>query len=76
MTSIKRGGQISSRRKRLADFPGDGVPPIGEVCEILCEDHVGTYLLPYLCQWSGGTWRNMGTGAPVLAGVVAWRKWA
>jgi hypothetical protein len=43
---------------------------------LLCEDHVGTYALPYLCEWSGGVWRNLRTGEPVKCGVVAWREWS
>jgi len=31
----------------------------------LCEDHVGTYTLPYLCHWSNGAWRSAGRGEPV-----------
>jgi hypothetical protein len=68
------GGRIAARRKRLDNYPGYGTPPPGAACELLCEDHVGTYALPFLCQWSDGTWRNIKTGEPVLGGVVAWRK--
>ncbi|ALK08835.1 hypothetical protein [Blastochloris viridis] len=76
MTSARSGGRFAARMKRLADFPGDGPPPVDEACELLCEDHVGTYVLPYLCWWVDGTWRQAGTGEPVMAGVVAWRKWS
>jgi hypothetical protein len=58
----------------LAEFTGEGTPPIGRACELLCEDHVGTYALPYRCHWIEGTWRKAGTGEPVKAGVVAWRE--
>jgi hypothetical protein len=63
-----------ARQRRLSDFPGVGPPPLGIACQLLCEDHVGTYTLPYLCHWSDGTWRSLGTGEPVKAGVVAWRE--
>lgn len=63
-----------ARQKRLACFPGSGLPPEREPCELLCEDHVGTYALPYLCQWSDGAWRSVKTGTPVKGGVVAWRR--
>ena len=76
MTSARTGGRCTARWKRLADFPGEGVPPLGEACEVLGEDHVGTYPLPDLCRWSGGTWRDMGTGKAVMGGVVAWGKWS
>jgi len=65
--------RVAARRQRLAAFPGKGTPPADKACELLCEDHVGTYTLPYLCLWSNGTWRSVATGEAVKAGVVAWR---
>jgi hypothetical protein len=65
--------RAAARQRRLAAFPGEGVPPAGKVCQLLCEDHVGTYTLPYLCHWSDGTWRNVSTEEPVKTGVVGWR---
>lgn len=65
--------RVAARQRRLAAFPGDGVPPRGKACQLLCEDHVGTYTLPYLCHWSDGTWRNVNTEEPVKTGVVGWR---
>ena len=67
-------GQLAARRKRLDAFPGKGPPPTGVACELLCEDHVGTYELPYACHWSDGKWRKIGTDEPIMGGVVAWRK--
>jgi hypothetical protein len=66
--------RADARRRRLADFPGEGTPPVGQACQLLCEDHVGTYALPYLCHWSGGTWRSAGTDEPIKTGVVGWRQ--
>jgi hypothetical protein len=74
MTTSGPDKRIAARQKRLAAFPGDGMPPPGAVCELLCEDHVGTYELPYRCHWADGTWRNVETGEPVKAGVVGWRQ--
>jgi hypothetical protein len=65
--------RAAARHKRLAAFPGEGTPPTGKACQLLCEDHVGTYTLPYLCHWSEGGWRNVRTGELVTGGVVAWR---
>jgi hypothetical protein len=59
--------------QRLAAFPGEGMPPTDKACQLLCEDHVGTYTLPYLCQWSEGAWRSIHTGELIKAGVVGWR---
>ena len=73
MTSMTWSKRIAARRQRLAAFPGEGTPPADRSCELLCEDHVGTYTLPYLCYWSNGTWRSVETGEPVKAGVVGWR---
>lgn len=75
MTSSETGltRRAESRMQRLADYPGEGAPPPDVPCELLCEDHVGTYALPYGCVWTQGEWRNADTGAPVKAGVVGWR---
>jgi hypothetical protein len=71
MTDVSK--RAAARQRRLADFAGEGMPPPGKACQLLCEDHVGTYILPYLCHWSGGTWRNVSTEEPVKGGVVGWR---
>ena len=34
-----------TRQQRLNDFDSDGQPPAGELMELLCEDHNGTYVL-------------------------------
>ena len=73
MDSHETSKRVAARHQRLDAFPGEGTPPGDVACELLCEDHVGTYTLPYLCQWSNGTWRSVKTGEPVKAGVVAWR---
>jgi hypothetical protein len=76
MTSMTATGvskRVAARQKRLAAFPGEGTPPADKACELLCEDHVGTYILPYLCNWSKGGWWRRRTGQPVKAGVVGWR---
>jgi len=62
-----------TRLARLAEFPnpsdrGDGVP-----FEILCEDHSGTYLLPFLCHWAADEWRSCTTGKAIDARVIGWR---
>jgi len=54
--------------QRLAAFPGEGMPPTDKACQLLCEDHVGTYTLPYLCQWSEGAWRSIHTGGTHQSG--------
>jgi hypothetical protein len=73
MTRTAVSKRFAARRQRLAAFPGEGTPPADQACELLCEDHVGTYTLPYLCYWAKGTWRSVKTGEQVKAGVVGWR---
>jgi hypothetical protein len=70
---IEVSKRVAARQQRLAAFPGEGTPPGDVACELLCEDHVGTYTLPYRCRWSNGAWQSVGTGQPVMAGVVGWR---
>ena len=71
--SPKSQAAKANRQQRLDEFGEGGEPPAGEPVELLCEDHVGTYTLPYLCHWSDGTWRNASTEEPVKTGVVGWR---
>jgi hypothetical protein len=73
MNVVDPNARSLARQKRLDDYPGEGTPPGSRACELLCEDHVGTYELPYACHWSGGAWRNLKTDEPVMGGVVAWR---
>jgi hypothetical protein len=64
---------MATREKRLAQFEGSGDPPKDQPMEVLCEDHSGTYLLPFACRWIDGQWRNDTTGGVVAATVVGWR---
>jgi hypothetical protein len=65
--------QMATREKRLAQFDGSGDPPPDQPVEVLCEDHSGTYQLPFACRWIDGHWRNDRTGGMVEATVVGWR---
>ncbi|MGH6675779.1 MAG: hypothetical protein ACRECE_06085, partial [Xanthobacteraceae bacterium] len=29
--------------------------------ELLCEDRVGTYVIPFLCRWRNGDWQSLET---------------
>ena len=42
---------MATREKRLAQFDGNGDPPPNQPLEVLCEDHSGTYQLPFACRW-------------------------
>ena len=65
--------RMATREKRLAQFDGSGDPPPDQPVEVLCEDHSGTYQLPFACRWIDGHWRNDRTGGMVEATVVGWR---
>jgi hypothetical protein len=60
-----------TRQARIDAFH-EGVPPTDQSLELLCEDHVGTYVIPFLCRWRGGAWQNVETGNPIEATVVGW----
>ena len=65
--------RMATRQARLDAFIHDGVPPAEQPLELLCEDHVGTYVIPFLCRWRGGAWQNVETSDPIEAIVVGWR---
>ncbi len=65
---------MATRERRLAEFDGAGEPPPGLPLEVLCEDHSGTYQLPFACSYVDGKWRNDESGGTVVeATVVGWR---
>jgi hypothetical protein len=65
--------QMATRERRLAEFDGAGVPPAGMPVQVLCEDHSGTYQLPFACHYLEGRWHNHESGGMVEATVVGWR---
>jgi hypothetical protein len=66
--------RLVTRQERLDEFTHEGSPPIDHPLQILCEDHVGTYLIPFLCRWHGGAWENAKTHRRLEATVVGWRE--
>jgi hypothetical protein len=62
---------MATRHHRLNEF--NGGPPPDYPVQVLCEDHNGTYLLPYPCQWRDGVWRNSANSEAIEANVVGWR---
>ena len=64
---------MATRESRIAEFRQGGVPSVGMRLEVLCEDHNGTYVLPFPCQWSDGSWRNAHSGHAIDAQVRGWR---
>ena len=63
---------MPSREDRIAEFSTDP-PPQDVDLKVLCEDHVGTYALPFPCQWTGSGWVNAKTGANIEGKVLGWR---
>jgi hypothetical protein len=64
---------MATRERRLAEFNGEGEPPPNQPVQVLCEDHSGTYQLPFPCRFIDGTWLNHESGGAVEATVVGWR---
>jgi hypothetical protein len=42
---------MATRQDRLDEFRQD-TPPLRRPVELLCEDHCGTYALPFPCEWA------------------------
>jgi len=64
---------MATRQHRLSEFR-QGAAPEGVPLELLCEDHNGTYTLPYPCFARGGRWLNVESGAAIEADVIGWRN--
>jgi hypothetical protein len=62
-----------TRQARLDDFPSEPERPANQLFDLLCEDHCGTYMLPFGCRWDGDKWWNDQTGEAIVATVVGWR---
>jgi hypothetical protein len=74
MCRIKISVAHQCRQQRLSDFDSDGQPPAGELMELLCEDHNGTYVLPFPCRWVDGAWRSIRSDHQIDANVIGWRR--
>ena len=61
-----------TRDYRLSEFRQDEPPPHQKL-QVLCEDHNGTYLLPFRCEWRDGAWYAAEKTKPIQATVVGWR---
>jgi hypothetical protein len=64
---------MATRQQRLSQF-NDGMPPqVDDPVQLLCEDHNGTYVLPYLCHWRDDAWHNSASSEVIIVKVVGWR---
>jgi hypothetical protein len=64
---------MATRQHRLEQFNQQGEPLLGAAVELLCEDHNGTYLLPFDCHRVDGAWHGLKSGLRIEADVVGWR---
>ena len=61
---------MATRDRRLAEF-NIGPPPPDQPLQLLCEDHNGTYLLPFRCEWRDGAWYAPEKSKPIEATGLA-----
>jgi hypothetical protein len=66
---------MALRSARLMEFTTDIEPLAGVEVELLCEDHNGTYLLPFPCYRAEGEWHNVTTDEILQADILGWRTW-
>jgi hypothetical protein len=57
-----------TRRSRLDEFVTGHHPTADLPVQLLCEDHVGTYVIPFPCQYTAGEWVNTATGEGISGG--------
>jgi hypothetical protein len=65
---------LTSLNDRIAEFIADRLPNDEAAVELLCLDHNGTYVLPFLCRRVGDSWLNFATGEQIEAEVAGWRR--
>jgi hypothetical protein len=58
---------LTSLNDRIAEFIADRLPNDEAAVELLCLDHNGTYVLPFLCRRVGDSWL-------IEAEVAGWRR--
>ena len=65
---------MATREHRLSEF-NQGPAPAGQPLQLLAEDHNGTYLLPFRCEWRDGAWYGSEKTQPLEGKVVGWLVW-
>ncbi len=65
-----------TREERLAEFRPLAETPGPGPLRLLCEDHVGSYVVPFPCIYRDGAWLNAATGQPIEADVIGWREFS
>ena len=56
MTALLIDTAMPTRQQRISAFIHEGDPPTDQPLELLCEDHVGTYVIPFLVTALGKAW--------------------
>ena len=64
---------MATRAERLAEFETACGPAMESLVEVLCEDLVGTYRLPFLCRRTPEGFVNARTRELIEVVVVGWR---
>ncbi len=64
---------MATREERLAEFTTDGPPAARVPVQLLCEDHRGTYVLPFACIRTETGWHNAVSGDRIEVTVLGWR---
>ena len=74
--SSNRCQNLTSLNDRIAEFIVDRFPDEGSPVELLCVDHIGTYVVPYPypCRRVEDAWRNVETNEVIKADVAGWRQ--
>jgi hypothetical protein len=62
--------RIGNPGRAYRRFRTRGSSPNDQPLQILCEDHVGTYVIPFPCRWPDGLWENAKTSRRIEATVV------
>jgi hypothetical protein len=61
------------RAARIAQFVSDRDPKADVMVQVLCQDHVGTYTLPFLCTKTGSYCITTATSEVLDVEVLGWR---
>ncbi len=64
-----------TRAVRIAEFTTDKEPEVGIALELLCQDHNGTYALPFPCRRVVHEWHNQVTKEVIEAEIRGWSVW-
>jgi len=64
---------MATRQERLTEF-SESIPPEGKPVQLLCEDHCGTYIIPFACERREGAWYRVGATNPIDTNVIGWRR--